>query len=59
MDLVKENLSLRKDNKYLEEIIEGNKFVLKHSYKQNRELEEANKELYTEIGSLKAHIRDL
>ncbi|KXY53542.1 MobV family relaxase [Bacillus cereus] len=58
-DLVKENRSLREDNKYLEETIEGNKLALKHSYKQNRELEEVNKELHTEIGSLKAHIRDL
>ncbi|MDA2683317.1 plasmid recombination protein, partial [Bacillus cereus group sp. Bc029] len=58
-DLVKENHSLRENNKYLEETIEGNHLALKHSYKQNRELEEANKELHTEIGSLKAHIRDL
>ncbi|MED1212066.1 plasmid recombination protein, partial [Bacillus paranthracis] len=58
-DLVKENQSLREDNKYLEETIEGNNLALKHSYKQNRKLEEVNKELHTEIGSLKAHIRDL
>ncbi|WP_411859670.1 plasmid recombination protein [Bacillus thuringiensis] len=58
-DLVKENQSLREDNKYLEETIKGNNLALKHSYKQNRELEEVNKELHTEIGTLKAHIRDL
>ncbi|MEC2872431.1 plasmid recombination protein, partial [Bacillus cereus] len=58
-DLVKENQSLREDNKYLEETIEGNNLALKHSYKQNWELKEANKELHTEISSLKAHIRDL
>ncbi|KAA6455744.1 plasmid recombination protein, partial [Bacillus cereus] len=58
-DVIKENRSLREDNKYLEETIEGNKLALKHSYKQNRELEEANKKLHTDIGSLKAHIRDL
>ncbi|WP_377863360.1 MobV family relaxase [Bacillus sp. R86525] len=58
-DLVKENESLRTDNKYLEQTIEGNNLALKHSYKQNWELKEANKELHTEIGSLKAHIRDL
>ncbi|MED3269914.1 plasmid recombination protein, partial [Bacillus thuringiensis] len=58
-DLVKENQSLREDNKYLEETIEGNNLALKHSYKQNRKLEEVNKELHTEIGTLKAHIRDL
>ncbi|OUB68904.1 hypothetical protein BK744_22165 [Bacillus thuringiensis serovar zhaodongensis] len=50
---------MRENNKYLEETIEGNHPALKHSYKQNRELEEANKELHTEIGSLKAHIRYL
>ncbi|TKI81498.1 MobV family relaxase, partial [Bacillus mycoides] len=58
-DLVKENEILREDNKYLEETIEGNNLVLNHSHKQNHELREANKELHTEIGSLKAHIRDL
>ncbi|KAB5620371.1 recombinase [Bacillus thuringiensis] len=58
-DLVKENQSLRKDNKYLKETIEGNTLALNHSYKQNRELKEVNKELHTEISSLKARIRDL
>lgn len=58
-DLVKENQSLRENNKYLEETIEGNNLALKHSYKQNGELKEINKELHTEISSLKAHIRDL
>ncbi|MDZ5609912.1 plasmid recombination protein [Bacillus pseudomycoides] len=58
-DFVKENESLRADNKYLEETIEGNNLALKHSHKQNRELREENKELYTEINGLKAHIRGL
>ncbi|ONG70347.1 plasmid recombination enzyme [Bacillus cereus] len=58
-DLVRENESLRVDNKYLEETIEGNNLALNHSHKQNRELREENKELHTQIGSLKAHIRDL
>ncbi|MDI6680272.1 recombinase [Bacillus wiedmannii] len=57
--LVKENQSLREDNKYLEETIEGNNLALNHSHKQNSKLREENKELHAEIGSLKAHIRDL
>ena len=58
-DFVKENESLRADNKYLEETIEGNNLALNHSHKQNRELREEKKELYTEISGLKAHIRGL
>lgn len=58
-DFVKENESLRADNKYLEETIEGNNLALNHSYKQNRELREENKELHTEISRLKAHVRGL
>ncbi|PGC25984.1 mobilization protein, partial [Bacillus pseudomycoides] len=58
-DFVKENESLRADNKYLEETIEGNNLALNHSYKQNRELREENKELHTEISQLKAHVRGL
>ncbi|MED1304300.1 MobV family relaxase [Bacillus pacificus] len=58
-DLIKENESLRADNKYLEETIEGNNLALKHSYKQNRELKEQNKQLSIEISSLKGHIKDL
>ncbi|MGE6367463.1 plasmid recombination protein [Bacillus paramycoides] len=58
-DFVKENESLRADNKHLEERIEGNNLALNHSHKQNRELREENKELHTEINGLKAHIRGL
>ncbi|MEK7019889.1 plasmid recombination protein [Bacillus sp. FSL R9-9410] len=58
-DFVKENESLRADNKYLEETIEGNNLALNHSHKQNRELREENKELHTEISGLKTHIRGL
>ncbi|PHB71489.1 mobilization protein [Bacillus pseudomycoides] len=58
-DFVKENESLRADNKYLEETIEGNNLALNHSHKQNRELREENKELHTEISQLKAHVRGL
>lgn len=58
-DFVKENESLRADNKELEEILEGKSLALNHSYKQNRELREENEELHTEISGLKAHIKDL
>ncbi|MDM5152481.1 plasmid recombination protein [Bacillus sp. DX1.1] len=58
-DFVKENESLRADNKDLKETIEGNKLALNHSYKQNRELREENEELHAEISGLKAHIKDL